>query len=107
MKEKPNSTGRRQFLTALVATSAAPFTASSQAAAPGKKINVGLIGCGNRGSYLASAAKELGKQGEPVDVVAVCDIYQPRLERLSTKLSARYYKDSRELVGDREVNAVI
>jgi len=107
MKANPHNTGRRQFLTALGATSAAPSTASSQAAAPGKKINVGLIGCGNRGSYLASAAKELGKQGEPVDVVAVCDIYQPRLERLSTKLSARYYKDSRELVGDREVNAVI
>jgi len=68
---------------------------------------VGLIGCGSRGSYLGQVLKELREAGENADMVAVCDVYQPRLERASTRLQAQAYKDTWELLRDPEVDAVI
>lgn len=81
------------------------------AVAPGaaekKPIGVGLIGCGGRGSYLARFTKKLKEMGEPVDIVSVCDIYRPRLEKAAESLSAKAYKDSADLLADPRVNAVI
>jgi predicted dehydrogenase len=103
---------RKQFLQSMGgagAVAAAPTSGVAAAAqAPSeKRIGVGLIGCGTRGTALGAALGLLGTQGEAAGMVAVSDIYQPRLERAATRYSARYYKDYRELVRDPEVNAVI
>jgi predicted dehydrogenase len=98
---------RKQFLkTAGLAASAASASASAQSP-PARSVGLGLIGCGNRGSYLAQSASELGKHGEAAKVVAVCDIYEPRLERTAQRFSAKYYRRSAELVRDPAVNAVL
>ncbi len=100
---------RKQFLkTAGLAASAVPASSSLRAQAPqtGAPLGLGLIGCGNRGSALAQAATKPG-QDMNARVVAVCDIYEPRLERAAQRFSARYYRRSAELVNDPSVNAVI
>jgi predicted dehydrogenase len=66
-----------------------------------------LIGAGNRGSYLATASDRLGKSGEDLEIVAVCDIYQPRRERIATRFKAKEYKRSADLVRDPDVDVVV
>lgn len=42
-----------------------------------------------------------------MNITAVCDIYQPRLERIGTRFSAKQYSSSSDLVQDSNVDAVI
>ncbi|MEK7404672.1 MAG: Gfo/Idh/MocA family oxidoreductase [Acidobacteriota bacterium] len=106
---KSNHPPRRAFIGALGSAAAAASLSASQAqqAAAGKRIGVGLIGCGGRGSYLGRLTQQLGQQGEPVELVAVCDVYRPRLERAAKKYSVKPYGDASELVRDPNVDAVI
>jgi predicted dehydrogenase len=101
---------RRTFLTSLASAGAAG--AAAQQSPPQdrdarKHLRVGLIGAGNRGSYLARASEQLGKQGEDLEIVAVCDIYQPRRERIATRHKAKEYKRSSDLVRDPNVDVVL
>lgn len=99
---------RRNFLQA-VATSAAasPATAAQRRGGAKDRIGVGLIGCGNRGSFLGRLVEELGKEGEKAGIVAVCDIYRPRREKAAQQFSAKAYRNSTQLLNDRNVDAVI
>ncbi len=97
---------RREFLFTVGSASAA-FAQPSAGGAAGKRFGIGLIGCGNRGSYLAQTASRLGAEAGDAEVVAVCDIYQPRLERLASRLKAKEYKRADELIADPKVSAVI
>lgn len=99
---------RRRFLNTLgVAASAPSAAAAGQARAPKEKLGVGLIGCGGRGSHLGRVAKELGEEGEPAQVVAVCDLYDARRERAAQRLGAKGYRTATELLQDPRVDAVI
>lgn len=101
---------RRSFLGALGSTAAAGAANAQEtpAAKPAsKRIRVGLIGAGNRGSYLARASDQLGKDGEDIEIVAICDIYQPRRERVATRFRAKEYKRSIDLVNDPNVDVVL
>ena len=97
---------RRRFLGGLAAGAAAPAARTAAAAAQGK-LGVGLIGCGTRGSHLASVLRGLAGEGEQADIVAVCDIYQPRRERAAQRFGARPYSKASDLLADPAVNGVI
>ncbi len=96
---------RREFLMGLGAAPAVAGLAaqSGEVSAEKKPIRLGLIGCGGRGNYLARSIARLNG----TEIVAVCDIYQPRLERTATKLKAKAYGKSADLVRDENVDAVI
>lgn len=97
---------RREFLRH--ATSLASVTVLSKLVfGANERIGIGLIGCGGRGVGLAQTLTELQKVGEQAELVAVCDIYRPRLERAAKTFNAKPYKDHRELLADPSVNAVI
>ncbi|MCS7253857.1 MAG: Gfo/Idh/MocA family oxidoreductase [Armatimonadota bacterium] len=72
-----------------------------------ERIGVGLIGCGGRGMHLGRVVRELSHKGVNAQIVAVCDIYRPRLERAAKEFNARAYMDVKELVTDKDVDAVI
>jgi len=97
---------RRRFLHTLTATGAVPY-AAAQPGAKDRKIGVGLIGCGARGSHLANVVTQLARECEAAEVVAVCDIYRPRREKAAQRFSAKAYRQSSELLEDRRVDAVI
>jgi predicted dehydrogenase len=108
--QKSKTPLRRDFLSALATTagaSAASAQAPADANSPSKRLRIGLIGAGNRGSYLARASDQLGKEGENLEIVAVCDIYQPRRERVATRFKAKEYKRSADLVRDPNVDVVV
>ena len=75
-----------------------------------ERINVGVIGVGGRGALVMSTF-----QKDPaVRVTALCDVYEPNLERglgVASKAQqgtpARAYRDYRKLLADPEVKAVL
>ena len=106
---------RRTFIAASslasAATAAFPFGTKM---APGRvigandKINVGVVGCGGRGSYVARVFKKVGEtETNPAKVVAVCDVYQKRVT-----MNKEFHKcdgtlDYREVINRSDVDAVL
>lgn len=109
MSKAGSTGGRRAFLASLGGGAAGLTAAGRQPAGPAAEstIGVGLIGCGGRGMALANVLMQLAQAGQAARVAAVCDIYQPRLERAAARFSAAAYQDARELIRDPHVKAVI
>ncbi len=113
---KTGKVGRRDFIKGGLAVSAALgvpniVTGSSVfgAEAPGNRINVGLIGCGNIGHY----HKNNLNQCKEVRIVAVCDAYKSRRVAMAEGLNKQYgaditkaYDDFREVIAHPDVDAV-
>jgi len=101
--------GRREFIHTLgggaAATTAALGGGQGQTGGA-RRLRVGLIGCGARGGRHAQVITELREAGEAVDLVAVCDAYQPHVERFGAKYKAKEYAKSRDLVNDPNIDAV-
>ncbi len=94
---------RRSFLGA-----AAGMTASAAAQVRGAndRIRVGAIGCGTRGGTHVVPAF----QAHPdCDVVAVCDVFQPNLDRAQANAApgAEAYKDYRQVLARDDLDAII
>ena len=104
---------RREFMRRTGAGSAAGVIAlnnleafeSQERRSPSDRITVGMIGTGARAQELMQAIMEVpGTQ-----IVAACDAYQGRLTRTQerTRGSAKIYKDYREVLADKSINAVV
>jgi predicted dehydrogenase len=93
---------RRTFVT----SSAAAMTAASYSRILGAngKVNLGLIGAGDRGQYVMTRFQ---KQPE-VQVTAVCDIYGTKVDQAQTKApEAKGFSDHRQLLDFKDVDAVL
>jgi len=69
-----------------------------------ERINVGVIGTGNRGSYLTYIFDIVGSQ-----TAAICDVNRRRLEKTLRDIShgkAKTYTDYRRLLDDKSIDAV-
>ncbi len=71
-----------------------------------ERIGLGLIGCGGRGNGLMQTVLGLKKKGTPVDVVAVCDVYRPRLDKAAARYQAKPSMDHHDLLADPRVDVV-
>ena len=111
---------RRGFLKSVSATGLTLAAATSAIAAKtaGKmsggrvvgandRINVGIIGCGGRGSYVADAFNDFGKKNNACQIVAACDVYEKRKKAVAVKFDAKGYRDYRELLNQSDVDAVV
>jgi len=98
---------RRRFIGGLGATGAGLGAARAASPAAEERRGIGLIGCGGRGSHLASVVRGLAREGDPSDIVAVCDIYQPRRERAAKQFGARPYAIVADMLRDPNVQGVI
>ena len=114
-----SSLERRQFLLgAGLATQQAWAAARPAAKSAGRvlgandRINVGVIGTGGRGTYVASEFMKAGKAEANCQIVAVCDVYQKRVNRNKDIYTTEYgkcdaYLDYREVIGRPDIDAVI
>ena len=129
---KSKITTRREFISktgmaaAGVTIAAANFSSIScgRSIGPNDKIRMGFIGLGNRGTQVM----DLFRAEPDVEVAALCDIYQPYLDRDYSKVNPRYielcgdkipkmgenfppsvkkYTDYRELLDDKSIDAVM
>lgn len=72
------------------------------------RINLGVIGCGARGSDHIKRIKDLGEKNEAnVAVVAVCDIYRPRKEAAQQAAGAKVFHDYREMLAMKDLDGVV
>jgi len=98
---------RRRFI---VQTSAAAsllgFPAITSARSPNKKLNIAFIGSGGRGG---SDLKEIAKNADLTNVVALCDVNEQNLYRAAEQYQgAVKYKDFRRLYDDqKDIDAVV
>ncbi|MBI4903052.1 MAG: Gfo/Idh/MocA family oxidoreductase [Acidobacteria bacterium] len=86
---------RRNFLVA---------AGSAGVSAQTNRIRLGIIGAGGRGRYLTSQFKEHGAM-----VTAVCDVYEPNLQRglRLASAGASGHVDYRRLLEDKSIDAVV
>jgi predicted dehydrogenase len=70
------------------------------------RINVGVIGVGGRGFYVA---REFVKAGETenAQIVAVCDVYEKRKKRAAEAYKAEGFLDYREILNRSDIDAVV
>jgi predicted dehydrogenase len=72
-----------------------------------ERIGVGFIGVGGRGNFHLQQVHWLMTQAsEPVEIVAVCDVYRPRMAAVMEGYGAKGYMDHRELLADPRVDVV-
>jgi predicted dehydrogenase len=72
------------------------------------RINVGLIGCGGRGTYVGKAfAKYSAQNNNACQIVAVCDVYTKRRRLNAENHQCKAYADYREILALPDVDAVI
>src|SRR5437868_10919359 len=70
-----------------------------------ERIQLGIIGVGNRGDQLIDAFLP----HKDAQIVALCDVYEPYLEAAQRKVGgkARLYHDYRQLLDQKDINAVV
>jgi predicted dehydrogenase len=94
---------RRRFVQVTAAAGAATMFRPKGVLGANERINIGLIGCGGRGSALWQLFL-----GQPdVNPVAVCDVYEPFLARAGATPSVTALKDFRKLLDRKDIDAVI
>ena len=71
------------------------------------RINVGVIGVGGRGSYLARTFAGIGDRTNDCKVVAVCDVYEKRKRENAEKLKCEGYLDYREVINKPDIDAIV
>ena len=111
-----NPLDRRDFLktvgaTGIAATSAMAAKSSSKTSGrvigANDRINIGVIGCGGRGAYDASAFDAFGKKTNACQLVAACDVYEKRKNRVAERYKVKGYLDYRDLLIHSDLDAVI
>ncbi|UCD76938.1 MAG: Gfo/Idh/MocA family oxidoreductase [Phycisphaerales bacterium] len=113
-KSNGNKTTRRDFIKTSAAVAAGvaaavPFRPSSgQVLGANEQIGVGFIGVGSRGAgHMREVNAVRERFGIPTKIVAVCDVYRPRLdEAVKVQNVPAAYMDYRELLDDPNVDVV-
>jgi myo-inositol 2-dehydrogenase / D-chiro-inositol 1-dehydrogenase len=100
--ENPMPT-RRQFVQVTAAAGAATVLRTRGVLGANERINVGIIGCGGRGS---ADWQRFLKQPD-VNPVAACDVYGPFLAKLTEGTPVAPLKDFRRLLDRKDIDAVI
>ncbi len=70
------------------------------------RLGIGVIGVGARGNTTMKGLHWLKTQGANIEFVAVADVYRPRMEAAASGYQAKGYRDYRELLADKNVDAV-
>ncbi len=72
------------------------------------RINIGVIGVGGRGSYVAEAFTEYaGKNNNCLQIMQVCDVYEKRKRMAAEQFKCPGTLDWREVVENKDLDAVI
>ncbi|MCS7315743.1 MAG: Gfo/Idh/MocA family oxidoreductase [Bryobacterales bacterium] len=108
-----SESNRRHFLMGAAALGLAGRTLARTRPAQGRvigandRIHLGIIGMGGRGMYLGRVFSRIGSQNNSCQIVAVCDVYQKRLNAAKEAFKCDGYLDYREILNRNDVDAVI
>src|SRR5581483_3365571 len=101
-----NHLSRREFVSASAAS--VLITAASANRVPGanNRLRVGVIGCGGLATNAHMPSLLKMKDSDNVEIVAVCDVYQKRLDNAVTLTGAKPFKDYRALLDQKDIDYV-
>jgi predicted dehydrogenase len=111
-----NSFNRRDFVKraagagAVLGSAAKAFAAKPAAArviGANDRINIGVIGVGGRGSYLAGEFGGIGERTGGCRIAAVCDVYEKRKRANAERHKCEGYLDWREVINRSDIDAVV
>ncbi len=92
---------RRAFLRGALVAPAASY---SRILGANNRINLAVVGCGNRGAYMMSEFQKFPE----VRVTAVCDVFGEKVDRAALAAAGAFKcGDHREAVGRKDVDAVL
>jgi predicted dehydrogenase len=109
MKDVFESVSRRSFLktAGIGVASMAAMPAWARVIGANDRLNVAVIGLGGRGSILLDLILEHRTNKADVEVVALCDVYQRRLNAASKKVpGAKTYTHHQDLLQRSDIDAV-
>ena len=98
---------RRDFMKSASAAAAGALGLANRAFSANDRIQIGVIGVGGRGTYVARTFSKIGKEDSSCQVVAVCDVYQKRVNQAKKAHDCKGYLDYREVLDLPYVDAVI
>lgn len=113
--KKGTEISRREFLqrsaftaggVALLGSSTFTAMAQEKSVSPNEVICIGVIGCGGMGNAHIGAIQNLKNSGYPVEIAAVCDVYDLRLEAAAKRTGGTPYKDYRKLLERKDIDCV-
>jgi len=113
----PGSVSRREFIQSSAAAAAAlaassSFAATAASSSPNERIRIGFIGLGERAQAHLGSTIRLHQEGRPVEVAAVCDVFNRyRKEavekvRKEIKQEPKEVADYRDILNDPSIDAV-
>jgi predicted dehydrogenase len=113
----PGSVSRREFIQSSAAAAAALAASSALAApavssSPNARIRIGFIGVGERAQTHLDSVIRLHQEGQPVEVAAICDVFnryrRELIEKIRTaiKQEPKEIADYRDILNDPSIDAV-
>lgn len=83
-------------------------TSASRILGANDRINIGVVGVGGRGNYVARAFAQYGeKNNNCLQILQVCDVYEKRKKEAAERFKCDSTLDWHEVVARKEVDAVI
>ncbi len=97
---------RREFVSASAASVLLTAASAGKVLGANNRLRIGIIGCGGlaQGSHIPALLKM--KETDNVEIVAVCDVYQKRLEQAAKTTGAKPIKNYHELLGQKDIDYV-
>jgi predicted dehydrogenase len=104
--ENANKISRRAFVSASAASIVATAASANRVLGANNRLRVGIIGCGGlaQGAHIPSLMRM--KEADNVEIVAVCDVYQKRLDQAAATTGAAPVKDYRAMLDNKDVDYV-
>jgi predicted dehydrogenase len=104
--ENVNKISRRAFVSASAASIVATAAGANRVLGANDRLRVVIIGCGGlaQGAHIPSLMKM--KEADNVEIAAVCDVYQKRLDQAATTTGAAPVKDYRAILDRKDIDYV-
>ncbi len=104
--ENANKISRRAFVSASAASIVATAASANRVLGANNRLRIGIIGCGGlaQGAHIPSLMKM--KEADNVEIAAVCDVYQKRLDQAAATTGATPIKDYRAILDRKDIDYV-
>jgi predicted dehydrogenase len=104
--ENASKISRRAFVSASAASIVATAAGANRVLGANNRLRIGIIGCGGlaQGAHIPSLMRM--KEADNVEIVAVCDVYQKRLDQAAATTGAAPVKDYRAMLDRKDIDYV-
>lgn len=107
---KSEKMSRRRFLrtSASIGAGVSAVLHAKRVLGANDRVNMGVIGVGGMGGHHLKRLVDWSKDGtENINVIAVCDIYEPRKERAQAVCGGKVFHAHEDMVQMKELDAVV